>query len=130
MRATGALSSYTRAFAFLDLACLLISSAVVTHTATTSTSDDADGDNDDDRRSSGRLRVPSAEDAQPIAMAQPEWAQLNTRQQRAAVERQRQLLIQPVAHAVLRRIFRPGRAPRPPPGGRLAGVSTDGISGT
>jgi hypothetical protein len=129
VRSTGALTAYTRAFAYLDLRDVL---RIIK--ATAAAGDGVDSDSGDDGHGGQQrplaLRVPSARDARPLAMAQPGWAALDDKQQRAAIERQRQLLLKPVAAEALARLFRPGRAPRVPRGGQLSGVSTDGISGT
>jgi hypothetical protein len=129
VRSTGALTAYTRAFAYLELRDVL---PILKAKAAAGDGDDSESDDDGHggHKPAVALRVPSARDARPLAMAQPDFAALDDKQQRAAVERQRQLLLKPVAAEALARLFRPGRAPRVPRGGRFAGVSTDGISGT
>ena len=76
------------------------------------------------------LRMPNSSTALAVCSAQPGWADLDARAQAAQVERERQRQLQDVATLVYERLFRPGRAPRVPRGGRLCQLLSDGVTGT
>ena len=109
----GPLHGYTTVFATFDLKRLI---AIV---------------NDDSVRGDrAHLRMPSSATATAVCSAQPGWANLDARAKAAQVERERQRQLQDTSTLVYERLFRPGRAPRVPHGGRLCQVLSDGITGT
>ena len=109
----GPLHGYTTVFATFDLRRLI---AVVNDPSV--------------RGDRAHLRMPSSATALAVCSAQPGWADLDARAQAAQVERERQRQLQDVATLVYERLFRPGRAPRVPHGGRLCQLLSDGITGT